>query len=453
MLAYLKKYLFSGKEIGEQLVRPFQRFAAKEASSSILLLAATVVALIWANSPLSGLYQDLWRTEISLSIGPYVISKSLLHWLNDGIMAFFFFTVGLEIKQEILVGELASFRRAFLPAAAALGGMLFPSLVFLLFNGGTPSIHGWGIPMATDIAFALGALAVLGRRLPIGLRAFLSAFAIADDLGAALVIALFYAKTLVWEYLVVSLIFVGCLAIANFLWVRRTLVYALLGIGLWLAVLGSGVHATVAGIVVAMFIPARGKYDTDKFMTEVSNLLGQFQCEPSGCGESIRLNAKHINAVQSIELVAHEAETPLQRLEHSLYPWIAFVIIPFFALGNAGLSFSGGRVLESIASPLTLGVALGLLLGKPLGIALFSFIAVKTGLAALPRGVRWSHIAGAGMLGGIGFTMSLFIMGLSFADDASIFRAKLGILAGSVASAIAGLAFLAAVLRWRKEAQ
>jgi NhaA family Na+:H+ antiporter len=451
LLVKLKNRLSSPEEFAEQLVRPFQQFAEKEASSSILLLGATVVAIVWANSPLSPLYDSFWHTEVTLSVGPYLISKSLLHWINDGMMAFFFFTVGLEIKAEMLVGELASFRKAFLPAAAALGGMLFPSLLFFLMNHGSPAVDGWGIPMATDIAFSLGALAVLGRRLPLGLRAFLSAFAIADDLGAVFVIALFYTKTIVWSYLLVGLAFVAGLALANFLWVRRTLVYALLGIGLWLAILGSGVHATVAGIVVAMFIPAKGKYDTDKFVQEVGSLMSEFQCETSGCGRSILLNQRHLNAVQSIELAAHHAETPLQRLEHSLYPWVAFVIIPLFALGNAGMTFGGAGISGALTSPLTLGIALGLLLGKPVGITLFSYLAVKTGLASLPRGLTWSHIAGAGMLGGIGFTMSLFIMGLSFSDAAMTDQAKFGILAGSLLSAVLGLLFLKWVSGRKKE--
>jgi NhaA family Na+:H+ antiporter len=351
----------------------------------------------------------------------------------------------------MLVGELSSFRKALLPAAAAFGGMLFPSLIFLLMNHGSPAAAGWGIPMATDIAFSLGAIAVLGRNLPLGLRAFLSAFAIADDIGAVLVIALFYTKTIVWSYLLAALVFFFGLVVANFFWVRRTLVYALLGVGLWLAILGSGVHATVAGIVVAMFIPARGKYDTDKFIQEVSSLMSEFPCEPSGCGRSILLNQRHLNAVQSIELAAHHAETPLQRLEHSLYPWVAFVIIPLFALGNAGMTFGGAGISGALTSPLTLGIALGLLLGKPVGITLFSYLAVKTGLASLPRGLTWSHIAGAGMLGGIGFTMSLFIMGLSFSDAAMTDQAKFGILAGSLLSAVLGLLFLKWVSGRKKE--
>ena len=440
------------KNSGNSCCAPFKGSPGGRLQAASCFLGRLLLALILANSPLSRLYDDLWHTELSLSIGPYAISKSLRHWINDGLMAFFFFTVGLEIKQEMLVGELSSLRKVFLPAAAALGGMLLPSLIFFMFTRGTSAVKGWGIPMATDIAFALGAIAVLGRRLPLGLRAFLSAFAIADDIGAVLVIALFYTKTLAWDYLLISLAFIGGLALANFLWVRRTFVYALLGTGLWLAILGSGVHATVAGILVAIFIPAKGKYDTDKFIGEVGAFMSEFQCEPSGCGRSILLNERHLNAVQSIELAAHHAETPLQRFEHSVYPWVAFVIIPLFAFGNAGLTFAGSNMIGDLTSPLTLGVALGLLLGKPLGIGLFSFLAVKTGLASLPRGVNWWHITGAGMLGGIGFTMSLFIMGLSFADEILITRAKLGILAGSLTSAAVGLLFLSSASRPKKKA-
>jgi len=451
LLKKLKDRSVSREQIAEQLMRPFQRFSQKEASSSILLLSAIVIALVWANSPFSPLYYSLLHTGLSLTVGTFSISRSLIHWINDGLMAFFFFIVGLEIKREILVGELASFRKAFLPAAAAVGGMLLPALIFFLINHGTPAVHGWGIPMATDIAFALGALAVLGRRIPLGLRIFLSAFAIADDLGAVLVIALFYTKTISWNHLLISLIFVGGLALANFLWIRRTLVYALLGLGLWISILGSGVHATVSGIVVAMFIPARGKYDTDRFIMEVGKFMNEFQCEPSGCGQSVLLNQQHLNAVQSIELAAHHAETPLQRLEHSLHPWVAFAVVPLFALGNAGLTLRGIDIGEVLVSPLTLGIVISLFLGKPLGIMLSSYLAVKTGLASLPVGVNWPHIMGAGILGGIGFTMSLFVMSLSFTGDILLVHSKLGILAGSLLSGVLGLAFLSLTSPGKKD--
>jgi NhaA family Na+:H+ antiporter len=375
-------------------------------------------------------------------MGEYSINMNILHWINDGLMSLFFFAVGLEIKREMLVGELGSLRKAFLPVSAAIGGMLFPALIFYFFNRGTPMERGWGIPMATDIAFALGALAVLGKRLPGGLRVFLSAFAIADDLGAVVVIALFYSKGLVLSYLSLALFFVAGLALANFFWVRRTLVYAVLGAGLWLAILSSGLHATVAGVVVALFIPARGKYDTDKFISEVSSILNEFQCAPSECGHSVLLNERHLNAVQSIELAAHRAETPLQRMENSVHPWVAFVIIPLFALSNAGVALLGVDFHSALSSSLTLGIALGLLIGKPLGISLFSYVTVKMGLASLPAKVRWTHIIGVSILGGIGFTMSLFIAILGFGGSEAVEEAKLSILTGSVLAAMIGLVFL-----------
>ena len=437
----------SGEKIAEQLVRPFQRFSQQEASSSVLLLIATIAAIILANSPLSLLYEDFWRTEISLSVGVFAIGKTIRHWINDGLMAFFFFTVGLEIKQEMIAGELSSFRQAFLPAAAALGGMLLPGLIFIAMNEGTVTVHGWAIPVATDIAFALGALAVLGKRMPVGLRAFLAAFAIADDLGAVLIIAFFYTSSLSWDYLLLSAVFLLGLGLANYLWVRWTLVYGLLGMGLWLTIVGSGIHATVAGILVALFIPAKGKYDTDRFLREVKTRMKEFECEPSGCGRSVLLNQRHLNSVQSIGLAALHAETPLQRLEHVLHPWIAFAVVPLFALANAGLYFPRIVIGEIMRSPLALGISLGLLVGKPVGITLFSYLAVKSRLAVLPRGLNWLHVAGAGMLGGIGFTMSLFIMGLGFSEQSLITEAKFGIFAGSVASAAMGIVFLHIVAR------
>ena len=255
----------------------FLKFFKREASSSILLLAATIVALVWANSILAHTYQELWHTEVSFGFGKYRIIKSLSHWINDGLMTFFFFTVGLEIKRELLVGALAARKKAMLPVIAAIGGMLVPGIIYFALNHGTETAAGWGIPMATDIAFALGAIAIFGRRLPIGLRVFLTAFAIADDLGAVFVIALFYTKEIVWHYLIICTVLVVALVIANLLWIRWTLLYGLLGLGIWFAVLGSGVHATVAGIIVAILIPARARYDTDQFVRKVNQTMSAFQ--------------------------------------------------------------------------------------------------------------------------------------------------------------------------------
>ncbi len=428
--------------VADFIVRPAESFFKKEASSSVLLLFATMLAIVWANSALAPIYHELLHADLTLALGEYRITKSLVHWINDGLMTFFIFVVGLEIKREILVGELSSRKSALLPVFAALGGMLVPGAIFLALNRGTATAHGWGIPMATDIAFALGAIAVFGKKLPVGLRVFLSAFAIADDLGAVIVIAVFYTKDIAWHYLVICLFLVVALAIANLLWVRWTLLYTLLGLGIWVAVLGSGVHPTVAGFVVAMFIPARGKYDTDRFVKRVREIMDDFQCEEQSCGYSILMNRGHLNAVHALELACHEVETPLQRLEHALHPWIAFGLLPVFAFANAGLSLEGINFSSVVSQPLTIGVTLGLFLGKPLGVTLFSILAVKTGVAVLPAEVRWSQILGAGMLGGIGFTMSLFIAGLSLDSPELLNYSKLGILLGSLLAATAGLVFL-----------
>jgi NhaA family Na+:H+ antiporter len=367
-------------------------------------------------------------------------------------MTIFFLLVGLEIKREVLVGELATVKKAMLPVGAAIGGMLLPALIFTAFNHGRPTMAGWGIPMATDIAFALGALYLLGKRVPLGLRVFLSAFAIADDLGAVLVIALFYTQGIVLPALAAAAGIVLLLALMNAAWVRSALVYAVLGIALWLAVLFSGLHATVAGVLLALFIPARGMYDTDKFVKEVNRYLEDITCSKDGCGFTILLDEKHMNAVQSIEIACERVETPLQRMEHGLQPWVAFLIVPLFGLANAGFSLTDIGFTDAVSSPLTLGVATGLFLGKPVGITFFSWLFVKLGLATLPSGVTWPHVIAAGMLGGLGFTMALFIDGLSFTSPLLLDYAKLGILAGSLLSGIAGMTLLYRVISSRTAA-
>lgn len=426
----------------DHIFQSTQAFFKRTASSSLLLLLATLVALVWANSRFGDGYFNLWHTDLTISLGSVALTQSLLHWINDGFMAIFFFTVGLEIKRELLVGELASLRKALLPAVAAVGGMLVPAAIYLVFNTGTEASRGWGVPMATDIAFSLGAIAVFGKRLPLGIRVFLSAFAIADDLGAVFVIALFYTQDIVVHLLLISLLIVAGLAVANLLWIRWAPLYGLLGVGLWLAILGSGVHATVAGIVVALFIPARARYDTDHFVRKVDEIMDRFQCQDQSCGHTILLNREHQEAVHDLELACEAVETPLQRLEHDLSSLVTFGIIPLFALANAGLRLSDLNLGAAASHPVTLGVTLGLFLGKPLGITVFSYIGVRLGMANLPKGVRWPHILGAGMLGGIGFTMSLFISTLSFQASGPADYSKLGILIGSFLSAIVGLVYL-----------
>lgn len=412
----------------------FQKFTALESSAGIVLLVCTVAALVWANSPAAASYLQLWHTEVGIAAGSWSLTKSLHHWINDGLMAIFFFVVGLEIKREILVGELASPRRALLPLAAAVGGMIVPAVIYAALNHGSEGAPGWGIPMATDIAFSLGVLALLGSRVPIGLKVFLTAFAIVDDLGAVLVIALFYTSELSATAFWIAAGIVALLVAANWRGVRNPYLYAGLGFLLWLAFLESGVHATIAGVVLAMTIPARPKIDRPRFLTESRELIGAFENATPG---HQTLDGSQQAAVQALEERCEEVQSPMQRLEHGLHPWVSYLIMPVFALSNAGVSLvgnTGGVAFHTV----TLGIVLGLFLGKQIGITLFAWIAVRFRLAAYPTGVTLRHIYGAGLLGGIGFTMSLFIASLAFASEPLLEYAKAGILVGSFVSGVFG---------------
>jgi len=431
------------KKIGPGLILrigPYQKFFKKAVSGSFPLFGAAVLAFLWANFHESS-YHALWHTDLSISAGPFDFSKSLIHWIDEALMAIFFFTVGLEIKREVLVGELASFKKAIIPVSAAVGGMLVPALVYAMFNYNTDAAVGWGIPMATDIAFSLAVLAILGSKIPFGLKIFLSAFAIADDLGAVLVIAIFYTGSIDWFYIYFALLFFAGLAVANVLWIRYALVYAILGIGLWFSILGSGVHATVAGVLVAMFIPAKAKYDTRTFIKKIKDYLDEFECDEE-CGYTILENKLHQNSVHNIELACHQTETPLQRFEYTLHVWVAFLILPLFALANSGISLKGIDLLNAFSHPVTMGILFGLVFGKPAGIMLFTYLAVKLLNVPLIGGISWRHLLGAGMLGGIGFTMSLFISGLSFSSPEFTELSKLGIFSASIVAGFLGLAVL-----------
>jgi NhaA family Na+:H+ antiporter len=436
----IREYLPETVKRQFKIIGPFQEFFKKLVSGSFILLIAAVAAIMWAN--ISASYGSFWATELSLEIGDIHISKSLVHWIDEALMTLFFFTVGLEIKREVLVGELATFKKALLPVSAAIGGMLIPALIYTAFNYGTPTSNGWGVPMATDIAFALAILAILGNRVPLGTRIFLTAVAIADDLGAVLIIAVFYTQTISWGCLLIAALLMGAIAAANYLWLRMTLVYALLGIGVWIAVLCSGVHATVAGVLVAMLIPAKGKYDTQTFINKVKSYINNFECQDGGCGYTILLNKDHQNAVQSIELACHEVETPLRRLEFGLNPWVAFLILPLFALANSGVALNNIDVAGSLTHPVSLGIFFGLVLGKPIGISLFTYLSVKILKTDLQAGVQWIHIIGASFLGGIGFTMSLFISGLSFTGYETMELSRLSIVLSSIVSGTIGLGLL-----------
>lgn len=420
----------------DRFLRPFQKFAQIQAAGGILLLLCTVVALVWANSPWAESYERLWQMPVTVGFGGFVLSKALLLWINDGLMAVFFFVVGLEIKREILVGELASLRRAALPIAAAAGGMVVPAAIYAALNSGTTGASGWGIPMATDIAFALGVLALLGNRVPVSLKIFLTALAIVDDIGAVLVIAIFYTAEISWLILVVGLAVVILAAILNTLGVRHPLVYLTLGAIVWIAFLKSGVHATVAGVLMAMTIPARSRINAAVFIQQARDMLTHFQ-QSGDADEDAILNEPQQAAISALEDACEFVETPLQRIEHQMHPVVSFAIMPVFALANAGVALAGDFT-ATFTNRVSLGIILGLIIGKQLGITLFSWLAVRLGLAALPADISWRQVYGVSWVAGIGFTMSLFIAGLAFTDAELLNISKLGILTASLIAGAVG---------------
>ncbi|MBE0429091.1 MAG: Na+/H+ antiporter NhaA [Thermoleophilia bacterium] len=423
------------------VARPFQRFFRAAASGGILLLISVVVALGWANSRFSESYFHLWENPLTLGLGSFITEQSLHFWINDALMVIFFFAVGLEIKREFLAGELSSRKAAILPIFAAAGGMVVPAVIYLAFNLGQPGQHGWGIPMATDIAFAIGVMAVLGRRIPFGIKIFLVALAIVDDIGAVLVIALFYTGGVSWLALAAAGIIFGILIAANKMGIRAIWVYLLLGFGLWLTVHESGVHATIAGVMLAMTIPSRLDVDAGEFVRVGKNLLADF--EKAGSWENdILQNSERQVALTELEAASRDLEAPLQRLERILYPWVAFVIVPVFALSNAGVKIEGDFGQLLLGDRVVLGIIAGLVLGKQIGITLFSWVAVRLNLGSLPLGVTWRHVHGASCLAGIGFTMSLFIAILAFSDVEMLDASKVGILVASLASGVLGLILL-----------
>ena len=425
----------------EKIVRPFQDFAHKQSSGGILLIAAAVVALVWANSPWGESYADLWHTELTVGLGEFSLSKDLTHWINDGLMAVFFLVVGLEIKREVLVGELSSVRGAALPVAAALGGAAVPALIYVAINAGTEGAAGWGIPMATDIAFALGVLALLGDKVPLGLKVFLTALAIVDDIVAVLVIALFYTSDISWGALGVGGLFLAALVVANLIGVGRTLVYAVLGVGLWLAFLLSGVHATIAGVLLAFTVPAASFVNPKAFLERSRYVLDRFE-KAGEQGENVLANEERQAALHALNRAAYKLEPPLHELEHALHPWVAFAIMPLFALANAGVVVLGGDFAAALLDPVSLGIVTGLVFGKQVGITLFAWLVVKSGVSELPGGITWRHVYGASWLAGIGFTMSLFISDLAFDNGDLVDAAKLGILVASVIAGVVGWTIL-----------
>jgi len=430
------------KEPIEILLKPINEFLHQEASGGILLIICTVIALIWANTALADSYHELWHTHFIISLGNLLtLDYSIHHWINDGLMAIFFFTVGLEIKRELLVGELSSVQKASLPIAGALGGMIVPAVLYTIFNTGGEGARGWGIPMATDIAFVVGIMALLGPRVPMTLKIFVLALAIADDIGAVLVIAIFYTAEISTTALVIAAIVLVILIVLNRLGTKSLIPYTIFGIILWLAFLKSGVHATIAGVLLAFTIPAVSRYDTNKFSEKVKELIRNFDAKGDHW-KNVLNNSERQHDVLAIESSCEKILTPLQRFEHSLHPWVSFFIIPVFALANAGVTLAELDILVSLLSPVSLGIIVGLFIGKQLGIFAFSFIAVKLKMASLPEGVNWKNLYGAGILAGIGFTMSLFIAGLAFNNPDLLDLSKIGILTGSLLSGIVGFVVL-----------
>jgi NhaA family Na+:H+ antiporter len=409
----------------------FQRFFRTETVGGLVLLIFALVALVLANSPWAPFYIHLWEIPLSIGSGRHSLTLTLHQWINDGLMALFFLLVGLEIKRELLAGELASPKKAALPIAAAIGGMVVPALLYLCFNSTGPGVHGWGIPMATDIAFALGALALIAPHVPTSVKVFLAALAIVDDMGAVLVIAIFYSGAIAWGALTAAAFTVLGLVVLNAARVTQLWPYLVLGVVLWVFMHESGVHATLAGVFLAMTIPTRTRINAFQFSREARGLLDQF--DRTETGDLVVLTSKgQQEALYALDRASSAATAPILTLEHALQRFTAFVVMPVFAFANAGVSIGGPISNMNIA----LGVLAGLVIGKPLGITAACFLAVKFRLAELPGDMRWVTLHGAAWLGGIGFTMSLFITMLAFKDAALIESAKLAVLGGSLLAAV-----------------
>jgi len=428
-----------------RVLSPFEQFLRRTTAGGVVLIVATMIALGLAAGLGEEAIQRFWEVPFALSAGErFRFELSSQHWINDGLMALFFLLVGLELKREVLVGELSSLKDAALPISAALGGMIVPALFYAAFNAGTPAEHGWGIPMATDIAFAIGILVLLAWRIPKNLIVFLTALAIADDLGAVFVIAIFYTDSLDPWSLGAAAALLLVMVLFNRGGIRHPLPYAVAGVLLWGAVHASGIHGTVAGILLALTIPARPTYTPALFERRIDELHSAFRADRLDLttpDDPLR-NDRMASIAEAMERSAAAVQSPLQRIEHALTPWVTFAIIPIFALANAGIDLHGVVWSQALSSNVTMGVLAGLVIGKFAGISFFSWFAVLLGLARLPSGVQWKHLLGAAWLGGIGFTMSLFIAQLASGDPAFIEQAKLGILLASVISAAIGLTWL-----------
>jgi NhaA family Na+:H+ antiporter len=426
------------------VVRPLQQFLRLEVSGGLALLVATAAALLWANLA-GGSYDDLWGTELSLRVGDHVLREDLRHVVNDGLMAIFFFVVGLEVKRELLVGELSTRRAAMLPVFAAIGGMVLPALIFLAVMGGDAGSRGWGIPMATDVAFALGALAALGRRVPTALVAFLLGVAVIDDIGAILVVAFYYSDGVAAGWLVAAAGGLALIVLAQRIGIRFFGVYVVLGLAVWLATYESGVHATIAGVALGLLTPVRPLQDPAVVSAEAVRIAEATADEPDDPDADAAYWRR-------LAWLSREAISPLARLEHGLHQWSSFAVIPIFALANAGIVLDGASLDAATETRVALAVALGLVVGKAVGLTAGVALATRLRLSALPPGVGWAQMAGVGAIAGIGFTVSLFISDLSYAGPDVLAAAKIGVLGGSAVAAAIGIAILVAAARRRGRA-
>lgn len=426
-----------GSYLHRRLLLPAERFIYSETISGMLLLVCAIIALAWANSPWGQSYFALRDLPISFQIGTFSVALDLHHWINDGLMAVFFFVVALEIKRELVFGDLSDIRKATLPVAAAAGGMIVPAGLYLALNFGGKDVAGWGIPMATDIAFAVAILALLGNRVPAQLRLFLLTFAIVDDVGSILVIAIYYTEQFSPPAMGLAIALLGLILAMRWLGFRSTLAYVLPTLIFWVATLESGVHATIAGVILGAITPAKSPGRKSTFVEKVRETLPDVRDS---------LDPEHPERSEvmlgRIEELARQTESPLERLERQVHPWTSYLVLPLFALANAGVALSVEFIRQAFTSAVTLGVILGLVAGKVVGVTCFAWLAVRLGWAALPGGVSWRHIIGAGLIGGVGFTVSLFITGLAFSETMPIEEAKVGVLTASFIAAAGGYLFL-----------
>ena len=432
-----------------KIATPFEHFIHAQTTTGLILMIMAVIALILANSPLAEVYQHFFHMKMDLNIGSWALSHSIHYWINDGLMAIFFFIVGLEIKREILVGELSNMKVAILPILAAIGGMVLPALIYLWINYGSEGANGWGIPMATDIAFAISALVLLGKRISTALVTFLVALAIVDDLGAVTVIALFYTEEIhIIPLLLAGVSFLFMVALNRF-GIYAILPYFIVGISMWFFMLESGVHATIAGVIAAMTIPSKPKFAPVNFTQHTKNQLDEYDNYPVTTDHMMHEQQKAI--LLNIKDTINHVHAPASRLEHDLHLPVGLIVIPLFALANAGISIDFSAISKIVLEPVSLGIIAGLILGKVAGIAGISYLAVKLGIAQLPQGSTMAEVLGVAFLGGIGFTMSIFVADLAFlGNETLIFQAKIGILLASSFAGLTGFIWLKYITRFNQ---